>query len=251
MPETKELILEVIPVGPLQCNCIILGDQGTKEALVVDPGDEPQRILQVLEKHGLQTRMIFHTHAHIDHVGGTAQVQKALEADVAFPPEDRFLYDGLAMQAQFLGAPPPPKTDVTADLKDGQAVAWGKHEGEVLHTPGHSPGSVCLYVPETDVRSGSHGGSEASRQLFPGSTQLPPTDSPRALPLLLAGDTLFWGSIGRTDLWGGSYEEIMKSIRERLLVLPSESLVIPGHGPVTTLEQEKGHNPFLQDLGRF
>lgn len=251
MPETSELILEVIPVGPLQCNCIILGDQSTKEALVVDPGDEPERILAILGKHGLRTRMILHTHAHIDHVGGTAHMQRALEADVALHPEDRFLYDGLDMQAQYLGAPPPPTTDVTMDLKDGQAVAWGKHEGEVLHTPGHSPGSVCLYVPETNVRSGSSRDSAMGRMVHPGAHLLPPADIPRSLPLLLAGDTLFWGSIGRTDLWGGSYEEIMKSIRERLLVLPSESLVIPGHGPVTTLEKEKGHNPFLQDLRRF
>jgi glyoxylase-like metal-dependent hydrolase (beta-lactamase superfamily II) len=251
MTEDKALVLEVIPVGPLQCNCIILGDQKTKDALIVDPGDDAGRILEVMEKHGLKARMILHTHAHIDHVGGTAEVHEALEADVALHPQDRFLYDDLKMQAHYLGAPPPPKTDITKELKDGQAITWGQHEGEILHTPGHSPGSVCFFVPETQVRSASPGATGESRIVLPGSTRLPPSDTLRSLPLLLSGDTLFWGSIGRTDLWGGSYEEIMTSLRERLLALPGESLVIPGHGPVTTLEQEKGHNPFLQDLHRF
>jgi glyoxylase-like metal-dependent hydrolase (beta-lactamase superfamily II) len=223
---------------------VILGDPATREALVIDPGDEPERILEVLRRHDLTARQILHTHAHIDHVGATARVHEALQAAVALHPHDRFLYDKLDEQAEFIGTFPPAVTEITTDLTDGQGIRWGSHEGEILHTPGHSPGSICLHVPETRILA------QHAPDAPPAAPDRGGADGDGAIehPLLVSGDTLFWGSIGRTDLWGGSYDEIMKSIRERLLVLPDHTLVIPGHGPATILQQERIRNPFLQSL---
>jgi glyoxylase-like metal-dependent hydrolase (beta-lactamase superfamily II) len=241
------MILEVIPVGPLQCNCVILGDEGTGEALVIDPGDEPDRVVEALKRLSLRPRLLLHTHAHIDHVAGTAGVQEALGVEAALHPGDGFLYDILDIQAQMVGMAAPRKVDSTSHLKDGQAVAWGACEGEVLHTPGHTPGSVCLYVPETDLEIGSAGG-EAGAVMGAEAGEEPGAKGEPRRPLLLSGDTLFSGSIGRTDLWGGSFEEIMASIRDRLLVLPDTTLIVPGHGPASTIALEKVRNPFLRDL---
>ena len=211
------MILEVLPVGPLQCNCVILGDEVTKEAIVVDPGDEIAKILAILKKHQLQCKLIVHTHTHIDHAGGTAILQKATGAKVALHEKDLFLFENLNMQAQFLGFPEiPDRTDVDHYLKDGETLSFGHLRGEILHTPGHTPGSLCLHLPDSEK------------------------------PLLLSGDTLFKGSIGRTDLWGGSYDDIMTSLHKKLIVLPEETLVLPGHGPATTIGQEKQSNPFVQ-----
>jgi glyoxylase-like metal-dependent hydrolase (beta-lactamase superfamily II) len=209
------MIQETFPVGLLQCNCTVLGCEETRRAVVVDPGDEPERILETLRRHDLTCQAILHTHAHLDHVGGTQALAEATGAQVLLHGGDQFLYDNVEMQARMFGFPIPRTLPVDRHVQDGEALGFGNHRGEILHTPGHTPGSLCLHLP---------GGA----------------------PLLLAGDTLFLGSIGRTDLWGGDTDTILRSITERLLTLPDETIVIPGHGPATTILQERRANPFLQ-----
>jgi hydroxyacylglutathione hydrolase len=206
--------IETFPVGQLQCNCSILADDTTGEALVVDPGDEAQRILKLLAKAGLRVVALLHTHAHFDHIGGTREVALATGAPIRLHPADRPLYDALPEQAAFFGlsaeAPQPPD----APLAHDELIPFGKFQVRAIHTPGHTPGSTCFLVT---------GGS----------------------PLLLSGDTLFRRSIGRTDLWGGDTDAILSSIRERLFALPGDTPVICGHGPGTTIEEEKRLNPFV------
>ncbi|HEY2351177.1 MAG TPA: MBL fold metallo-hydrolase [Candidatus Acidoferrum sp.] len=217
----QELIHITIPVGILQCNCTIVGDPVTREALVIDPGDEVNRILDLIGRHKLNVQAIVSTHAHIDHVGGLSKLHRYTGAPVLMHREDLPLYQAMDMQAAFLGIAAPEITDVDHLLAEGDKLHWGACEAQVMHTPGHTPGSVCLYVPK-----------EA------GTVTL-------AAPQLFAGDTLFAGSIGRTDLWGGSMEQIMESLREKLLQLPDSTIVYPGHGPVTTIGNERYSNPFL------
>ncbi|MBI1908783.1 MAG: MBL fold metallo-hydrolase [Deltaproteobacteria bacterium] len=213
------MILKVIPVGLFQCNCIILGDPATKEAIVIDPGDAVEKILKIIKKQGLLVRSILHTHTHIDHIGATTELQRETNARVLIHKEDLFLYEKIAEQASYLGLPPT-KTmrpvPVDEYLTEGQALQAGKVQGEVIHTPGHTPGSCAFHFPK--------GGKT---------------------PLLLAGDTLFAGSIGRTDLWKGDYDQEIRSIKKKLLILPEETVIIPGHGPKTTVGLEKANNPFL------
>jgi hydroxyacylglutathione hydrolase len=208
------MILESFPVGPLRCNCTILGDEITHEAVVVDPGDNIPEILSRLQKHGLTLRQIIITHAHIDHVGGAALLRKATGAPVFLNQKDLGLLGMMEIQAGWLGVPTPEVVPPDASADDGLSVGLVTLPAEVLHTPGHTPGSICLYFP--------------------------------AQHLLLAGDTLFAGSIGRTDLPGGDGRRILRSLRERLLVLPDATRVLPGHGPETTIGEEKQSNPFLQ-----
>lgn len=219
----KKLIHEVLPVGWLQCNCSILGDPETHEALVLDPGDEVERVLEVLNRHSLTVKTIVSTHAHIDHVGGLQKLQQATGAPVFMHGDDLDLYRHLDEQAAWLGVPPPPSARIDQLLREGDTVSWGNYAASILHTPGHTPGSVSLYLP--------------GRALHPDSTGT-----------LFAGDTLFAGSIGRTDLWGGSLPDILRSIRGKLLVLPDETLVYPGHGSPTTIGEERVSNPFLQEM---
>lgn len=209
------MIHEILPVGILQCNCSILGDEKTGEAVVIDPGDEIERVEEILRQHKLRARYIVATHAHIDHVGGIEKLKKATGAAVMMNEADLPLYQNLALQAAWLGVAPPGAVEVDQFLKSGDKVKCGLHSLEVLHTPGHSPGSLCLHLP-----------SET--------------------PIIFSGDTLFQSSIGRTDLWGGSFEEIIRSIRDSLLVFPDETRVFPGHGPATTIGEERESNPFLQ-----
>lgn len=216
------MIQETFSVGLLQCNCTVLGCETTREALVIDPGDDPETILEVLRRHDLTCKGILHTHAHLDHVSATSRLAEVTGARILLHLADQPLYDNVGLQAQMFGFPTPETMPVDQHVADGDAVSVGKHGGEILHTPGHSPGSLCLHMPE------SGGGETAAR--------------PR---LLFAGDTLFMGSIGRTDLWGGDYTQIIRSIRERLLCLPDETIVIPGHGPQTTIGKERVSNPFL------
>jgi len=218
---THELIHITIPVGMLQCNCTIVGDPATREALVIDPGDEVNRILDLIGRHKLKVQAIVSTHAHIDHVGGLSKLHRYTGAPVLMHREDLPLYQAMDGQAAFLGVQAPELTDVDHLLKEGDTLHWGDCEARVIHTPGHTPGSVCLYVPK-----------EA------GAITL-------AAPQLFAGDTLFAGSIGRTDLWGGSLDQIMDSLRGKLMQLPDSTIVYPGHGPVTTIGQERHSNPFL------
>ena len=213
------MILETFPVGPLHCNCTILGDEVTHEAVVVDPGDNIPEILSRLQKHGLTLRQIVVTHAHIDHVGGAALLRKSTGAPVVMNQQDLGLLSMMEMQAGWLGVPTPQVAPPDASAEDGLTIGLATLPAQVLHTPGHTPGSICLLFPDHH--------------------------------LLLAGDTLFAGSIGRTDLPGGDGQQILRSLRERLLVLPDSTHVVPGHGPETTIGEERQSNPFLQPKFRM
>jgi glyoxylase-like metal-dependent hydrolase (beta-lactamase superfamily II) len=220
-----------IPVGILQCNCSIIGDPVTREALVVDPGDEVTRILDLLGRHRLTVKAIVSTHAHIDHVGGLSKLHQYTGAPVLMHRDDLPLYQAMDMQASFLGVLPPELTDIDQLLKEGDVLRWGSFEAQVLHTPGHTPGSVSLYLAH-----------DAGKVTVPDDTGKIISPAPQ----LFSGDTLFAGSIGRTDLWGGSLEQIMDSLRSKLMQLPDDTVVYPGHGPVTTIGDERQLNPFLQ-----
>ncbi|HUJ81370.1 MAG TPA: MBL fold metallo-hydrolase [Candidatus Acidoferrales bacterium] len=222
---SQKLIHEVIPVGLLQCNCSILGDPESGDAIVVDPGDEVDRILKIIHRHKLKVRAIVSTHTHIDHVGGLAGLHRATGAPVLIHDADLGLYRTLDLQAQWLGVPTPETVQIRDFVTEGDTLRWGGFAARVLHTPGHTPGSISLVVEE--VSAPGH-----KRQSH--------------APLLLAGDTLFQGSIGRTDLPGGSYPQIIRSIHEKLLVLPDDIVVFPGHGDATTIGSEREHNPFLR-----
>jgi hydroxyacylglutathione hydrolase len=224
------LIHEILPVGFLQCNCSIVGDPETHEALVIDPGDEVERVIEVLKRHDLKVRAILSTHAHIDHVGGLAKLHRATGAPVIMHPDDLDLYLAIPMQAEWLGIAPPEMTNVDGFLRDGDELVWGGFQAQVLHTPGHSRGSMSLYLP-ADAHPAER--AEDASPLI-------------EIPRLFVGDTLFAGSIGRVDLWGGSLDQIMHSIHQKLLALPEQTLVYPGHGPSTTIGEEKQSNPFLR-----
>jgi hydroxyacylglutathione hydrolase len=219
----------------LQCNCSILGDPETHEAIVVDPGDEVERIVEILGRHKLKVLAIVSTHTHIDHVGGLAALHRITGAPVFMHQADLELYRKLDMQAQWLRVATPELTDVEQFLREGDAVKWGGYEARVIHTPGHTPGSLCLYIPARD-ESKSRDAAAARSAIGNGG------DDSR----LIAGDTLFAGSIGRTDLWGGSFPEIMKSLHTKVMALPDETLVLPGHGEATTIGEERQSNPFLR-----
>lgn len=210
------MIVEHFQVGLLGCNCVILGDETTGEAIVVDPGGDVPLVLERLRKHGLRCTSIIHTHSHFDHVSGTREMQESTNATTMIHEEDLFLFQGLQMQLDSFGVPmrAPAPGEIDRFLVDGDAVRAGGVEAGVLHTPGHTPGSLCFLV------AGDR-------------------------PILCAGDTLFRQSVGRTDLWRSSSTDLLKSIESKLLTLPDETLVITGHGPTTTIGFEKRMNPFL------
>ena len=210
------MIHEILPVGMLQCNCSIFGDESSREAIVVDPGDDISDIQAILDKHGLSVKAIVITHAHIDHIGGAAKLKAATGAPVYMNERDTDLYGQLDMQARWLGTETPERTSIDTFARDGDTLQLGNASFHVLHTPGHTQGSLCLWIPEQNK--------------------------------LVAGDTLFRDSIGRTDLPGGDGRQILVSIKEKLLPLPEEAIVIPGHGAQTTIGREKEHNWFLRDL---
>lgn len=209
------MIHEILPVGPLQCNCSIVGDETTHEAMVIDPGDEIQSILALVRKHNLQVKQIVITHAHIDHVGGAMKLRAATGAPILLNQNDYDLLKMLDIQASWIRVPPPGKVEIDRNIGQADTVKTGSLTANVLFTPGHTEGSVCLYFPNEKT--------------------------------LIAGDTLFAGSIGRTDLPGGSFEKIIDSLHEKLLALPDDTLVIPGHGPQTTIGEERENNPFLKN----
>jgi len=210
---SEKLILETFPVGPLQCNCTILGDPLTHEAIVIDPGEEISRIYGRLTELGLKLAQILITHAHIDHIGGALKLKRLTGAPILLNENDLPLLKIMEEQAGWLGVETPETEAPDGSLADGLRVGLENFPAQVVHTPGHTQGSVCLYF--------------------------------QPLELLVAGDTLFAGSIGRTDLPGGDGRQILQSIHHRLLVLPEETIVLPGHGPVTTIGEEKRRNPFL------
>jgi glyoxylase-like metal-dependent hydrolase (beta-lactamase superfamily II) len=208
------MIIETFPVGPLACNCIILGDQEAGEAIVIDPGDEASRIHQRLTELGLKLTQIIVTHGHIDHIGGAVQLKKLTGAPILLNENDLPLLKTMGQQALWLGQAMPEIAPPDQYLADGLTVGLERYPALVIHTPGHTQGSVCLYFAP--------------------------------LKLLVAGDTLFEGSIGRTDLPGGNFDQIIESIHSRLLPLPDETRVLTGHGPETTIGAERHSNPFLR-----
>jgi len=208
------MIHEILPVGPLQCNCSVIGDETTHEALVIDPGDDIEDVLAIVRKHNLTIQQIVITHAHIDHVGGAMKLRAASGAPILLNQHDYALLKMLDVQAAWIGMPNPGKVEIDQSLGQADKVKTGNLVADVLHTPGHSEGSICLYFAPQRT--------------------------------LIAGDTLFAGSIGRTDLPGGSFERILQSLHHKVLALPDETVVIPGHGPSTTIGVERVSNPFLQ-----
>lgn len=207
------MILETFPVGPLQCNCTILGDEAAGEAIVIDPGDEIRRIHSRLTSLGLKLKQILVTHAHIDHIGGALKLKRLTGSPILLNENDLPLLQMMDSQAAWLGIVPPEIALPDESLVDGERVGLAAYPAEVLHTPGHTQGSICLHFAP--------------------------------LQMVLAGDTLFAGSIGRTDLPGGNSAQILDSIRTRLMALPDETRVIPGHGPATTIGGERRSNPFI------
>jgi hydroxyacylglutathione hydrolase len=207
------MIHEILPVGPLRCNCSVIGDASSGEGMVIDPGDEIEEILALVRKHNLKIKQIVVTHAHIDHVGGAMKLRAATGAPILLNQHDHALLKMLDSQAAWIGVPAPGRVEIDVSPQQDDTVKAGTLSGLVLHTPGHTEGSICLY--------------------FAAETKL------------IAGDTLFAGSIGRTDLPGGSYKKILSSLHEKVMALPDETIVIPGHGTLTTIGQERESNPFL------
>jgi hydroxyacylglutathione hydrolase len=209
------MIHEVIAVGPLQCNCSIIGDEASREAIVVDPGDDIDDVLQIVAKHNLTVKHVVITHGHIDHIGGAMKLKAATGAAIHMNMGDEMQIKMLPMQAAWVGMQSPGKVAIDQAMRDLDRLNIGGVEAEVLHTPGHTEGSSCLYFPK-------------ERRL-------------------VAGDTLFAGSIGRTDLPGGNFDKIISSLHGKLMALPDEVVVIPGHGPATTIGEEREKNPFITD----
>ncbi len=216
------LVVDTFPAGPLGCNCSLLVDREANEAIVVDPGGDLPVIQRRLDALGNpRVSAIVHTHTHIDHVGATAGLAAATNADPQIHEGDRFLYEMLPVQAAMLGIPVPDRCEMKGGLVDGTSFRFGAFELGVLHTPGHTPGSTCFLVEAKEP----------------------------AEAWLFSGDTLFRGSIGRTDLWGGDFDGIMRSLRERILPLREDAVVVPGHGESSTIADELRQNPFLQKKG--
>jgi hydroxyacylglutathione hydrolase len=210
------MILETFAVGPLACNCTIIGDENTNEAIVIDGGDGVDEVARRLKARKLRAKFLIHTHAHIDHIGDLGRLRELTGGSGLLHPEDVPLYQSLALQARWIGlAHAPPVVSLDGELRDGDVLNAGNVRLEVLHTPGHTRGSVCFAVDRA------------------GSTTL------------LTGDTLFAGSIGRWDLGGTSMEELVRSIQTKLMPFDDATPVIPGHGSFTTIGIERRTNPYL------
>jgi hydroxyacylglutathione hydrolase len=211
------LIVEHLAVGPLQCNCTLIADLDAREAIVIDGGDEAPRIAARLDELGVRATYLVHSHAHVDHIGALGELRELCGGSGLLHPADLPLYATLREQARWLGTPAPELVKLDGDLRDGDRLDAGNVHLEVLHTPGHTPGSVSFALALPD-----------------GST------------LLMTGDTLFRGAVGRWDIGGTSLEDIVASIRGKLFAYPDATPVVPGHGPATTIGLERRQNPFLQ-----
>jgi hydroxyacylglutathione hydrolase len=213
---SNKLLVATFPVGLLQCNCSIIADPVSKEAAVVDPGGDAEAIVKVLEDNGLTAKYLLHTHAHFDHILGSAAVKEKTGAKICVHKDDEWLYTNLALQGDFFGINLKDQQVSPVDhyLQDDEELLLGEVKAKVIHTPGHTPGSTCFCVEHDES-------------------------------VLFAGDTLFHNSIGRTDLMGGSFDDIVKSITEKLFRLDDSTQVIAGHGPDTTIWEEKRHNPYV------
>jgi hydroxyacylglutathione hydrolase len=209
------MIHEVLAVGPLQCNCSVIGDEASREAIVVDPGDDIDDVLAIIARHNLSVVRIVITHGHIDHVGGAMKLKAATGASITMNEGDQMQLLMLPVQAAWIGVSSPGKVEIDEPAREGDVVKAGALEAQIIHTPGHTEGSSSLYFPVHKK--------------------------------LIAGDTLFAGSIGRTDLPGGDFKKIMRSLHHKLLALPDETLVTAGHGPSTTIGEERETNPFLTE----
>lgn len=210
------LLRETFPVGQFQCNCTILACPDTKQAVVVDPGGDARRISEILKHHDLTVKAIIHTHAHLDHIYCTRDIKEAHGGQIMLHPDDEGLYKAFKMQALMFGWTPRGVLPVDHTFSDGERIPFGNQSALVIHTPGHTPGSVCFEI-EKDSDT-----------------------------IVFSGDTLFARGIGRTDLPGGDGRKILESIKTRLYTLRPDALVIPGHGPNTTIEQEAAANPFVR-----
>ena len=208
------MIHEILPVGMLECNCSIFGDEQSREAMVVDPGDNIDEVLEIVGRHGLTVKAIVITHAHIDHIGGAQKLKQATGAPVYMNTNDTALQKMMDVQAGWLGMPTPEAVAIDVAAREGDTVMVGSTGFHILHTPGHTPGSISLWIPSENK--------------------------------IIAGDTLFRESIGRTDLPGGDFRQIQQSIRGKLLTLPDDAVVIPGHGENTTIGWEKRFNSFVR-----
>lgn len=211
------MIVEQLVVSLFESNCWILGCEKTREGVVIDPGDEAERILEVVNQHTLALKYAIHTHAHLDHISATSVIQVETGAEVLIHEAEQPLLDNLPVQASLFGLPSPAAPDVSRYIREGEKICFAGYTFSVIETPGHSPGGISLKLEGTEK-------------------------------LLFTGDALFQGSIGRTDLWGGSYSQLIHSIQEKLFPLNDEMVIHPGHGPSSTLGAEKRWNPFLQEL---
>lgn len=208
------MIHEILPVGLLACNCSIVGDEVSREAIVIDPGDDISGILAILARHRLTLKSIVITHAHIDHIGGASKLRSLTGAPVLMHEDDSVLAENLDMQATWLGIATPENPGIDTPARDGDTLRVGGIEAQIVHTPGHTPGSLSLFIPGEKK--------------------------------LIAGDTLFRGSVGRTDLPGGDLRALTGSIQGKLYLLPDETAVTPGHGEETTIGREKRQNAFVR-----
>lgn len=211
------MIVERLVVGPFESNCWILGCEKTREGVVIDPGDDAERILQVVNRHSLSLKYAIQTHAHLDHISATAAIQVETGAEVLIHEAEQLLLDNLSAQASLFGLPAPAAPTVNGYIREGDKISFAEYTLSVIETPGHSPGGISLKLEGPEK-------------------------------LLFTGDALFQGSIGRTDLMGGSYSQLVDSIREKLFPLDDDTVIHPGHGESSTLGAEKRLNPFLREL---
>ncbi|MDH5581069.1 MAG: MBL fold metallo-hydrolase [Bdellovibrionales bacterium] len=219
MIEKDNIVVETFPLGSFACNCSLVYNKQTKECIAIDPGNDYSSFMELVRSRELKLKKLIHTHAHFDHIGRSKEIKDATGADIYLHQSDEQLYNSLKQQAMFFGEDVGETGVVDHFLNDEEELYLdnqsSKNMLKTFHTPGHTPGSCCFYTEELGA------------------------------PLLFSGDTLFKGSIGRTDFPGGNYDEIMKSIKQRLLFLPEETNIITGHGPSTSIYNEKKENPFL------